>query len=66
MKVRDVGDPAALAGAWQDLADHAVEPNPFYEPWMFLPALEAWPSPLKHIFVEDGASLVGFFPLERA
>ena len=66
LKVRVVGDPAALASAWQDLADHAVEPNPFYEPWMFLPALEAWPSPLKHVFIEDGTSLVGFFPLERA
>ena len=66
LKVRVVGDPAALAGAWQDLADHAVEPNPFYEPWMFLAALEAWPSPLKHVFIEHGSSLVGFFPLERA
>jgi CelD/BcsL family acetyltransferase involved in cellulose biosynthesis len=66
LKVRVVGDPAALAGAWQDLADHAVEPNPFHEPWMLLPALEAWPAALEHLFIEDGASLVGYFPLERA
>lgn len=30
----------AMEGAWQDLADNAVEPNPFYEPWMALSALE--------------------------
>lgn len=66
LKVRVVGDPAALAGAWQELADHAVEPNPFHEPWMLLPALEAWPARLEHVFIEDGTSLVGYFPLERA
>src|SRR3954466_9403070 len=30
----------ALAGDWQALADVAAEPNPFYEPWMLLPALD--------------------------
>ena len=30
----------ALAAEWQALADDAAEPNPFYEPWMLLPALE--------------------------
>ncbi|MEK6259881.1 MAG: GNAT family N-acetyltransferase [Planctomycetota bacterium] len=59
--------------AWQDLADHTIEPNPFYEPWMFLPAWEAFghqtpgvrfvlvwrrdPSPQKP------STLVGFLPL---
>ena len=66
LKVRVVGDPAALAGAWQELADDAVEPNPFYEPWMLLPALEAWRAPLRLVFIEDAGALVGFFPLERA
>lgn len=66
LKVRVVGDPAALASAWQDLADHAVEPNPFYEPWMLLPAFEAWPGRVQFVAVEDAAGLVGFFPLERA
>ena len=66
LKVRAVGDPAALASAWQELADHAVEPNPFYEPWMLLPALEAWPGPVQFVLVEDASGLVGFFPLERA
>jgi hypothetical protein len=26
---------------WAQLARHAAEPNPFYEPWMLLPALTA-------------------------
>jgi CelD/BcsL family acetyltransferase involved in cellulose biosynthesis len=29
-----------LAAQWQELADDSAEPNPFYEPWMLLPALE--------------------------
>lgn len=35
--------PQALARhrvAWIDLVDHAVAPNPFFEPWALLPALE--------------------------
>ena len=37
-----VSDPqvlASLAPQWQELADGALEPNAFYEPWMALPAL---------------------------
>ena len=30
--------------AWEDLVQHAIEPNPLYEPWMLLPALRACPS----------------------
>ena len=32
----------ALSQEWQDLASQAAEPNPFYEPWMLLPALRAY------------------------
>jgi CelD/BcsL family acetyltransferase involved in cellulose biosynthesis len=38
-------DPAPLGRhveAWEDLAASAVEPNVFYEPWMLLPAIEAF------------------------
>ena len=35
---------AALEQEWQDLAAAASEPNPFYEPWMLLPALHAYGS----------------------
>jgi CelD/BcsL family acetyltransferase involved in cellulose biosynthesis len=53
---------------WQDLAADAVEPNPFYEPWMVLPALEAFGA--AHIaFVcvhrRDG-KLAALVPLQRA
>lgn len=34
---------AAIEADWQDLAENALEPNPFYEPWMALPALELEP-----------------------
>jgi CelD/BcsL family acetyltransferase involved in cellulose biosynthesis len=61
---------AALAPAWEDLAAHALEPNPFYEPWMLLPALQAPRAPLEAVLVHaepaDGSvRLAGLFPLER-
>jgi len=46
-KIRIVAtsDPDALAAIeaqWQELGALAAEPNPFYEPWMVLPALRAF------------------------
>src|SRR4051812_19589557 len=38
-------DPAALGHLipqWVDLAANALEPNPFFEHWMLLPALESF------------------------
>jgi CelD/BcsL family acetyltransferase involved in cellulose biosynthesis len=32
----------ALEQEWQDLAAAAIDTNPFYEPWMLLPALRAY------------------------
>src|SRR5712671_888200 len=32
----------ALEQEWQDLATAATDTNPFYEPWMLLPALRAY------------------------
>jgi hypothetical protein len=61
-------------GAWQALADQALEPNSFVEPWMFLPALEnERPAPnlvFALVFVPDPAKsgkplLAGVCPLER-
>jgi CelD/BcsL family acetyltransferase involved in cellulose biosynthesis len=43
--VRITSDPEelrALVPAWEALAAEAAEPNPFYEHWMLLPALEAY------------------------
>lgn len=34
-------DPGFVA-EWQVLADHASEPNPFFEPWFLLPSLKAF------------------------
>jgi hypothetical protein len=67
-------DAKALADhvvAWQELADSALEPNPFYAPWMFLPALPVFGAgkDLRFVLVQatqPGAApvLCGFFPLE--
>jgi CelD/BcsL family acetyltransferase involved in cellulose biosynthesis len=53
--------------AWERLAAAAIEPNLFYEPWMLLPAIEAYGAalPLTFVLAYDGAELCGFFPLER-
>ena len=60
--------------AWQDLADHAMEANVFYEPWLLRPALRTLTrdQPLRLVFIYEqeplataGVSrLCGFFPLE--
>lgn len=75
LTMRVIEDPAALAAhvsAWEDLAADALDPNPFYEPWMLLPALEAFGRGARLQFVlayaeRRGAPplLCGFFPLER-
>jgi CelD/BcsL family acetyltransferase involved in cellulose biosynthesis len=38
--LRDSASLAQIVPEWTDLVRHAVEPNPFYEPWMLLPALQ--------------------------
>jgi CelD/BcsL family acetyltransferase involved in cellulose biosynthesis len=62
----------AHVSAWQDLAAQALEPNPFYEPWMLMPALRAFGKGQDLLFVflyrdTPGAKarLCGFFPLHR-
>jgi len=54
--------------AWQRLADNALVPNIFYEPWMVLPAIAALENTgqLRFLLVFDAAcqDLWGFFPLE--
>jgi hypothetical protein len=73
--VRDARGLAEHAGAWEALAQDALEPNPFYESWMMLPALESFGAGAELRFVliygPDPARpagpqrLCGFFPLER-
>jgi CelD/BcsL family acetyltransferase involved in cellulose biosynthesis len=57
--------------AWEDLAVDALEPNPFYEPWMLMPALAglAKGSDVRVVLVltvdQGKPVLCGMFPLER-
>ncbi|HYG55999.1 MAG TPA: GNAT family N-acetyltransferase [Burkholderiales bacterium] len=69
MEVTFHSDPAGLAPLvpeWQSLAARAVEPNPFYEDWMVLPALEAFGAAgMAFASVRERGELVGLFPLVR-
>jgi hypothetical protein len=63
----------SFRGAWECLAEAAIEPNVFYEPWQLLPALDAFGADKRSIFLfihhcdrRMGAPfLIGFFPLQR-
>ena len=58
---------AAIAPAWENLAAAAIEPNPFYEPWMLLPALDAFglEKSFRLVTVWNGDRLDAVLPLER-
>jgi CelD/BcsL family acetyltransferase involved in cellulose biosynthesis len=58
---------AAIAPSWEDMAAAALEPNPFYEPWMLLPALEHFgvPGGFRLITVWSGGRLDAVLPVER-
>lgn len=77
LKVVVIENEAELCGhvaAWQDLADHAIEANVFYEPWLLRPALRTLNlgTPLRLVFIYETSSpetpgvsrLCGFFPME--
>ena len=63
----------ALVPDWEALAAEAAEPNPFYEHWMLLPALEAYgkesgqkagaDADLRCVAVWDSGKLGALFPL---
>src|SRR5918999_5193302 len=54
----------ALVPDWEELAAEAAEPNPFYEHWMLLPALEAFAdADLRCVVVWDNGKLAGLFPM---
>ena len=78
MRVEAVRDPSRLrqyADLWEDLAQAAIEPNVFFEPWLALPALEHFDRMAEAEFVlvfgrPDGflsgpEMLCGLFPLTR-
>ena len=70
--VRSADALGAIVPAWEDLAAHALEPNPFYEPWILLPALRATEEEkagsgegFRCVLVWDGERLIGLYPFER-
>lgn len=55
---------AALVSDWEELAAQAAQPNPFYEHWMLLPALEAYGAgDLRCIAVWEDGVLGALFPM---
>jgi hypothetical protein len=72
--IERIDELARYVEQWEALAARALEPNPFYEPWMLMPALRAFGEgrKLKLVLIFDptrlGSSqrpaLRGFFPLE--
>ncbi len=68
VSVEVLGDAAALqplVPEWEALAADAAEPNPFYEHWMLLPALEAYGEQgFRCIVVWDNGKLVGLLPMQ--
>jgi len=55
---------AALVPDWEELAAQAVQPNPFYEHWMLLPALAAYGAgDLRCVAVWEDGVLGALFPL---
>lgn len=64
---RDRGALEAIVPAWEDLAAHALEANPFYEHWILLPALkeQGEEAGFRCVLVWEGERLIGLFPFER-
>jgi CelD/BcsL family acetyltransferase involved in cellulose biosynthesis len=62
---RDLASLRALLPDWEALANEAAEPNPFYEHWMLLPALEAYGAggDFRCIVVWENGTLAGLFPM---
>jgi len=78
MSVVVINDLTALekyVPAWEDLAANAIESNAFYEPWMMMPAIQAFGAGRRLQFAlvlaneparHDGPPLLcGIFPLEQ-
>src|SRR5436190_17418264 len=63
--LRDRESLAAIVSPWEELAAHAIEPNPFYEPWILLPALRAQGEGGEFVSIWDQGRLIGLFPFER-
>ena len=64
---RNLAELQSIVPAWERLAREALEPNPFYEPWMLLPALREFSEgqDVRVALVWQGEELAGLFPLRR-
>lgn len=64
--LRHVAELRALVPEWEALAAEALEPNPFYEPWLMLPALEAYgiDAGFRCVAVWQDGALGALFPLQ--
>lgn len=65
LNARQAAEPEFL-NEWQALANRAVEPNPFFEPWFLLPSIRAFTNPSRQprIFaVYREGILAGLMPL---
>jgi hypothetical protein len=61
---RDAASLRALVAQWEALAADAAEPNPFYEHWMLLPALQAFgDEDFRCVVVWDNGTLGAVFPM---
>jgi len=62
--ISDWAELEALQDAWEELAAASVEPNPFYESWMLLPALRSFARErVEVVLVFRGDLLCGLFPI---
>lgn len=63
---RRAGELRELVAEWEALAAEAMEPNPFYEHWLLLPALEAYGGDegFRCVAVWQDGTLGALFPLQ--
>lgn len=63
--LRSAGELREIAPEWEALAAAAIEPNPFYEHWLMLPALEAYGTEqgFRCLAVWQDGTLGALFPL---
>lgn len=64
---RNLAELESIVPAWDALARDALEPNPFYESWMLLPALRAFGAgqDVRVVLVWQGERLAGLFPFHH-
>jgi CelD/BcsL family acetyltransferase involved in cellulose biosynthesis len=64
---REASELESLIPEWEQLAAAALEPNPFFEHWLFLPTLRAFGSrdDARVLCVSHRGKLCGLFPVRR-